>query len=522
LANGLNGASSDATVVAGFWEQWPTANVGIRTGPDSGIVVLDVDTPKGGATTLKGLERKHGRLPPTPKVLTGGGGWQFYFGHPGGEVRCSVGKIGHGLDVRADGGYVVAPPSMHASGRPYLWLTSLDKASLARLPPWVVSTNGKRQEPARAAAAIPPGQRNTMLASVAGKLRRDGLEEEELLAALRLVNERRCTPALSGAEVEKIAHSIAGYSTGASEQAFALEVMTARQVCSLPDPEGTAELLGPVIVRGQRIIVGAHTGQGKTTFALACTRAVALGEEFLDWQGIGGVRALVVDAEQGLRSIKRRLREAGLADCDAVDYVRVPDGLSLDTHPQHIAEVERILADGDYVLVVADPLYKLHSGDSNAEREAVDLMRRFDAWREQHGFALLLPVHCRKANPGTRFSIHDLFGSSAYVRAAEVVLGLQRLRDGYSKLHFLKDRDGDLPIGATWGLLFDREHSFRRDPKDSKPPTAARLRELRQADPEISQEQAAKAVDVSVRTVQRHWNDTADTDDADLSTEPTP
>jgi hypothetical protein len=136
------------------------------------------------------------------------------------------------------------------------------------------------------------------------------------------------------------------------------------------------------------------------------------------------------------------------------------------TPTSHVAEVERTLEQGEYTLVVADPLYKLHTGDSNDEREAVDLMRRFDGWRERFGFALLLPVHCRKPVPGMKFSIHDLFGSSAYVRGAEVVLGLRRVNDGYAKLHFLKDRDGDLPIGGVWGLLFDQEEGFRRDPND--------------------------------------------------------
>jgi hypothetical protein len=86
----------------------------------------------------------------------------------------------------------------------------------------------------------------------------------------------------------------------------------------------------------------------------------------------------------------------------------------------------------------------------------------------------LLPVHCRKPVPGMKFSVHDLFGSSAYVRGAEVVLGLRRVSDGYAKLHFLKDRDGDLPISTAWGLLFDQEEGFRRDPSDGV------VRELRE------------------------------------------
>ena len=225
------------------------------------------------------------------------------------------------------------------------------------------------------------------------------------------------------------------------------------------------QLLGPLLLRGQRLVLGAHTGEGKTSMALQIVRALTMQGEFLDWQGSGG-RVLVLDAEQGLRTVKRRLREVGLHESDDVDYVRVPDGLALDSDTRHVAEAEQTLERGNYTLVVADPLYKLHTGDSNDEREAVDLMRRFDGWRERFGFALLLPVHCRKPVPGMKFSIHDLFGSSAYVRGAEVVLGLRRVSDGYAKLHFLKDRDGDLPISTAWGLLFDQEEGFRRDPND--------------------------------------------------------
>ena len=247
-------------------------------------------------------------------------------------------------------------------------------------------------------------------------------------------------------------------------EVFRLEVATARELSALPDPPASDELLGPLVVRGQRVVLGGHTGEGKTTMVLAITRAVVGGEEFLDWGGRGGCRALVLDAEQGLKTIKRRLRESGLEDSDAVDYVRVPDGLSLDSDAHHVAEVERVLKAGEYGLVIADPLYKLHAGDSNDERAAVDLMRRFDAWRERYRFAFLLPVHCRKPinGNGVTFSIHELFGSSGYVRGAEVVLGLQRISNGLARLHFLKDRDGDLPIGDKWDLVFDQERGFRR------------------------------------------------------------
>ena len=279
-------------------------------------------------------------------------------------------------------------------------------------------------------------------------------------------------------------------------------VSSARALCALPDPPASEELLGPLLVRGQRLVLGGHTGEGKTTMALAIARSVALEDEFLSWRG-GGGRVLVIDAEQGLKTIKRRLREADLDDCEAIDYVRVPDGLSLDSSEEDAAAVEALLTKCDYALVLADPLYKLHSGDSNDERQAVELMKRFDAWRERYGFALLLPVHLRKPPLGAKFSIHEFFGSSAYQRGAEVVVGLQRVRDGYSRLHFFKDRDGDLPIGAAWGLLFDREQGFRRDPEDEKPKRTASevIAELLEAQPEVTLEQLVEASGYTDRTV---------------------
>jgi AAA domain/Toprim-like len=252
-----------------------------------------------------------------------------------------------------------------------------------------------------------------------------------------------------------------------------LRVLSARDLCALPDPPGE-ELLGELLGGGRRIVLGADTGAGKTTLVMGATKAVAEGGSFLGWSAKRArARVLVLDAEQSLRTIKRRLHESGLDESLDVDFVRAPDGLSLDTDNKQVAALEAVLEAGAYDLVIADPLYKLHAGDSNAEREAVDLMRRFDAWRERFGFALLLVVHTRKPPPGAKFTMNEFFGSSAYLRGADVVIGLRRVGPGYSRVYFFKDRDGDLPVGESWGLLFDRESGFRRDPNDGKAkPTA--------------------------------------------------
>jgi len=124
VAGGLTVASIDAATIERWWRRWPAANVAIRTGAVSGMVVLDVDPAHGGDDSLDALLTQHGPFPPGAVVHTGSGGRHFYFAHPGGVIRNDTGRrLGPGLDIRGDGGYVIAPPSRHHSGSPYRWAT---------------------------------------------------------------------------------------------------------------------------------------------------------------------------------------------------------------------------------------------------------------------------------------------------------------------------------------------------------------------------------------------------------------
>ena len=288
-------------------------------------------------------------------------------------------------------------------------------------------------------------------------------------------------------------------------ESFSIKVMSAREICELPAPDASDQLLDRFAIRRQRTVIGADTGAGKSTMATHMLAAICHGREFLAARGVGDCRALVIDAEQGIETIKLRLREAGLQDSESVDFIRVPDGLALDRDDDQAAAIEEQIAAGDYAAVLADPLYKLHRGDSNNERDAVDLMRRFDGWRERYGFALILPVHCRKPPQGARFTMHEFFGSSGYLRGAEIILGLQFLRDGYSRLHYFKDRDGGLPVGKAWGLLFDRESGYRRDPDDEARKQTARqaIEDLLAQQPDLSTGQLIAATGYKERTVQK-------------------
>ena len=99
----------------------PGAGLGFVTGANSGLSVLDIDLKNGGVPSMDALVRRYGALPPTPAVITGSGGYHYYFKYPESGLRNSAGKLGDGLDIRAEGGYVVAPPSIHPNGKQYRW-----------------------------------------------------------------------------------------------------------------------------------------------------------------------------------------------------------------------------------------------------------------------------------------------------------------------------------------------------------------------------------------------------------------
>jgi len=252
---------------------------------------------------------------------------------------------------------------------------------------------------------------------------------------------------------------------------LALEVITALDLCERPDPEHGGELLGPLVVESARTIVLGHTGAGKSTLISRMSAAIVSGSAFLDWTAVGGIRILLIDLEQSEADAKRMMREAGLDRSETIGIALVPDGLELDTNDAQLAMVERAIVDGGYGVVVFDPYYKAHRAeDSNAERQIDDLMRRLDGLRAEHGFALVLGAHPRKPPVGVQpaLTVHDLAGSGAAVRGAEIIVAIERVSDGYSRLRFLKDRSGRLPVGEAWGLLFERESGFRRDPNDGK------------------------------------------------------
>lgn len=212
VPHGLHDATSGLDELGRWWSRAPLANVGIRTGAESGLVVVDVDG-EAGRRSLRALIASHVVLQPR-WARTGSGGWHAYFAHPGIAVPNSAGRLGEGLDIRGDGGYVVAPPSLHASRRLYRWVGPPPEGEepLPHLPDWLLElamppapaeaepgpielgsddiaayVSAVVERETRDVAGAPPGQRNHRLNRAAFKLGQfvgAGLLEETVAAAV--------------------------------------------------------------------------------------------------------------------------------------------------------------------------------------------------------------------------------------------------------------------------------------------------------------------------------------------------
>jgi Bifunctional DNA primase/polymerase, N-terminal/Primase C terminal 1 (PriCT-1) len=210
-------ATSDREKILAWLRRWPGCNWAVATGEGSYILVLDVDGASG-RSSLARLEQLHGTLPATLISLTvrkDGGEQRWLAFSPDVDVRGSAGKIGLGLDVKANGGYAIIPPSIHETGRVYEWINP--SSPIADAPSWLIqialaanlqSGNLKPRPDTHSDNRIPKGRRNTTLTGEAGRLRRRGCEKSRTWTWLLEINAARCKPPLPEDEIAAIATSI--------------------------------------------------------------------------------------------------------------------------------------------------------------------------------------------------------------------------------------------------------------------------------------------------------------------------
>jgi hypothetical protein len=221
LHDGFKRATTDPNMITGWW-RIRDHNIGVATGPGSGVWVLDIDGEDGEAT-LRKLEAVHGALPPTVEAITGKGRHLYFRWLTGTNIRnTQVRDDIPGLDVRGDGGYVLAPPSIHPSGRAYAW--SVDSANeFADAPDWLIEiVTGKSRSDGALGSATTPEQwlsflaervdgshRAAAIARLTGHLLRHFIDPAITIDLCRFFNSLRCDPPLSDEELVRIIDNIA-------------------------------------------------------------------------------------------------------------------------------------------------------------------------------------------------------------------------------------------------------------------------------------------------------------------------
>ncbi len=220
IADNLNRATTDPNVIAGWWRS-RDFNIGIATGRDSGVWVLDIDGSQGEAL-IRQHEAKHGiALPPTVEVITADGRHLYFRWPTGCEIRNKQDvPIMPEIDVRGEGGYVLAPPSLHPSGRRYAW--SVDSASeFADAPDWLIDLITTKASSNVVPITAPEtwrsfvnepvegSHRGHAIARLYGLLVRRFIDPLVALDLVRMFNTLRCKPPLDDSDVVRIVDAIA-------------------------------------------------------------------------------------------------------------------------------------------------------------------------------------------------------------------------------------------------------------------------------------------------------------------------
>lgn len=325
--HGVNDATTDLEQITRWWAQNPNYNIGIAAGKKSGIIVFDIDPRNGGDTSWTTWTDKNGAVPDGAMQMTAGGGFHHIADYTS-EIRSC--KLTEGVDLLADGRYFVAFPST-IEGRSYQWEASSDPfdgvAPFAVPSGWLQAYGSMRKavDPQQqiASSGLIQGSRNNGLTALGGAMRRYGMTEAEIMAALSIANETRCEIPLPSSELSQIVKSVAKYApetdlaaaTGigseaaefilAAAQAETQDYFFTRATSYLEQPSPLKWIInGWVPDLGITMIYG-ESGSGKTFLALDMACHVAAG---LPWNGRKTKKGIsVYMAGEGNYGIRQRV-----------------------------------------------------------------------------------------------------------------------------------------------------------------------------------------------------------------------
>lgn len=475
--HGFKDGTTDPEAIRQWWTSWPEANVGIVTGRQSGIVVLDIDRKHGvdGVESVSKLD-----LPRTLTIRTPSGGFHLFFKAPPSAIVPRKIGVMPGLDILGEGGYVVAAGS-HINGCLYEIARNLPVTDCPQvLISLALSQKSGTSAPQTAKDEIAPGGRNAYLTTLGGKLRRIGLSVDEMTGALLILNTVRCKPPLSEAECRRIAASIGRYdpdakAAGDAEKPLTLIVRPLPELlaASYPAPEFALE---PLLPHPGLMMVYGPTGIAKTYFAIALGLAIASGHQILNYKSAVRRGVMYVDGELGNRAMQGRVRKmlSGHEFQPEGFYTLTRDDQAGGMIPDlNELAAQTMLLDAipdDVDVVILDNLSTLTSSHGNGSSDSAnswdswDDMQRLLLSLRRRGLSTIVVHHANKggvAQSGTERKVHvmDTVVSLRWHKPPE---GEGQQHDTVIEVHVVKGRNlprGELePFIATLsGSAADRE-----------------------------------------------------------------
>ncbi len=429
---GFKNATCDAGQIAKWWTEAPSAQIGLPTGYINHLFVLDIDGPEGERVVAK-MD-----LPETFTVATRPGRYQLWFHQPEGtRSKCTASVIAPQLDTRGDGGYVVAPPSIHhETGKPYQIVKNLPwaPAPIDLLEPRKSTASPKT---GLVSDRIPQGQRHQTLLSIAGALRARKLSPEMVLAQLQIVNERQCVPPLDNSELIKLAQYVGSKPAGfpgqrPQETSTQVELESFRNVRS----ESVKWLWLKRVPLGKLTIFAGDPGEGKSLVTIDIAARQSRGDKFPD-----GARCEVGDTiflsaeDDAADTIRPRLDAAG-ADVSKIHRVKavrvtLTDGGTGESAFSLERDLERLedalKTNSSIKLLVIDPI-SAYMGRVDTHRDA-EIRRVLSPLAEMAarlGIAVVAVMHLKKSDASALLRVS---GSIGFVAAARVVWGFGKEPD---------------------------------------------------------------------------------------------
>lgn len=441
--NGCTDATIDAKTVREWWIKWPKANIGIVTGAKSGLSVVDLDGPEGISSG------KRLGLRSTVSVLTGNGE-QLYYADPNGLLSNSVKKLSAGVDTRGNGGYILAPPSLHPNGKRYAWMkTPLSRTALAPLPLILTAQGSKAsgmmstlRKPsdwiADALEDMRKGHVHNTLISVLGKFRAHNFSEED---TYRLLQPHAL---LDGKPYEglraKIAELWKRYQPGLAIQGPSRSESIAD---FLNDAKEVEWICKPFIAKKA---IGLVAGLPETLKTWLCVDlAVESVQDSGLWAGLFPVtncKTLFIDQERSRDETQSRftrvLAGKGIdrSTLNGKLYIKCGTTIRLNLDASYQAFRTELL-EMRPTLIIVDSLKAFHTAPENDSTEMQKVFERLKALRNELGCTFLFIHHENKnaypnGEPQGEPHMGTLSGSGAIGAAPEFCLIVRKVEDGMS------------------------------------------------------------------------------------------